>query len=78
MLIVHREIECRIVRYKKRQIPVCSQQWTQQQDIYLIENNQLPLEQLQQHLSYSADEITARRKILGLTTRSRQLKKLGL
>lgn len=66
------------MRYKDRKIPVCTKHWTQQQDIYLIEHNDCSIEELQQHLPYSLEEIMARRNILGLTTRLRQLKKFNL
>ena len=50
--------------------------WTLQHDSYLIENNDLAMEVLKQTLPFSDEEIMARRKVLGLVTRIRQLKKL--
>ncbi len=43
---------------------------------YLIENNDLTMDILKQTLPFSDEEIMARRKLLGLVTRIRQLKKL--
>lgn len=50
--------------------------WTPQHDSYLIENNDLTMDILKQTLPFSDEEIMARRKVLGLVTRIRQLKKL--
>ena len=61
---------------KKQRLLVSTQHWTQQQDIFLIEHNEWPITELQQHLPYSEEEIMARRKILGLVTRIKQLKRL--
>lgn len=51
--------------------------WTQAQDIYLIEHNYLPINELMQALGVSEEEINARRRILGLTTRLKQMRKLS-
>lgn len=61
---------------KKLTAKILTAHWTQEQDIYLIENNHLPLEQLCEQLKFSAEHIQARRKVLGLMTRSKQLRKL--
>ena len=54
-----------------------NERWSKEQDIYLIENNHLAIEQLIEKLSFDADEIMERRKILGLLTRTRQLRKFS-
>ena len=53
-------------------------QWSREQDIYLIEHNHLPMSQLREELPFSEEEIMARRKILGLMTRLKQMKRLFL
>ncbi len=62
---------------KHQRLLVSTQHWTQQQDIFLIEHNEWSITELQQHLPYSEEEIMARRKILGLVTRIKQLKRLS-
>lgn len=51
--------------------------WTKLHDIYLIENNHLDMDTLMQHLPFGHEEILARRKVLGLVTRIKQLKKMS-
>ncbi len=51
--------------------------WSREQDIYLIEHNHLPLAELMQQLCFNEEEINARRKVLGLTTRLKQMRKLS-
>lgn len=50
--------------------------WTPQHDSYLIENNHLDMDVLTRNLPFNAEEIMGRRKVLGLVTRSKQMKKL--
>ena len=65
------------VNIKKLKIQQRNERWSKEQDIYLIENNHLAIEQLIEKLSFDADEIMERRKILGLLTRTRQLRKFS-
>ena len=65
------------VNLKKLKIQQSNEKWSKEQDIYLIENNHLAIEQLIEKLSFDADEIMERRKILGLLTRTRQLRKFS-
>mgnify|MGYP003470740767 FL=1 len=65
------------VNIKKLKIQQSNERWSKEQDIYLIENNHLAIEQLIEKLSFDADEIMERRKILGLLTRTRQLRKFS-
>lgn len=65
------------VNIKKLKIQLSNEKWSKEQDIFLIENNHLEIEQLIEKLSFNADEIMERRKILGLLTRTRQLRKLS-
>ena len=65
------------VNLKKLKIQQRKEKWSKEQDIYLIENNHLAIEQLIEKLSFDADEIMERRKILGLLTRTRQLRKFS-
>ncbi|MBO3661584.1 hypothetical protein [Acinetobacter variabilis] len=51
-------------------------QWSKEHDIYLIEHNHLPMSQLREKLPFSEEEIMARRKVLGLMTRLKQMKRL--
>lgn len=50
--------------------------WTTEQDIYLIEQQHLPLQDLMKVLPYSEDEIVERKHLLGLTRRERQMQRL--
>jgi SUMO ligase MMS21 Smc5/6 complex component len=59
--------------YRKPVVPVSN--WTTEQDCYLIEHSLLGIEELQQVLPYTEDEIQERKEILGLIRRSKQLKK---
>ena len=65
------------VNIKKLKIQQSNERWSKEQDIYLIENNHLAIEQLIEKLSFDADEIMERRKILVLLTRTRQLRKFS-
>ncbi len=65
------------VNIKKLKIQQSNERWSKEQDIYLIENNHLAIEQLIEKLSFDADKIMERRKILGLLTRTRQLRKFS-
>lgn len=51
--------------------------WSREQDIYLIEHNHVPMSQLMEKLPFNEEEIMARRKVLGLMTRLKQIKKLA-
>mgnify|MGYP006998918936 FL=1 len=62
---------------KKLKIQQSNERCSKEQYIYLIENNHLAIEQLIEKLSFDADEIMERRKILGLLTRTRQLRKFS-
>lgn len=66
------------VNIKKLEIQLSNERWSKEQDIFLIEYNHLDLEQLSEALSFDADEIMQRRKILGLITRNKQLKKFSI
>ena len=62
---------------KKLLAQVQQAKWNREQDIYLIEHNHLPLAELMQQLCFNEEEIMARRKLLGLTTRLKQMRKLS-
>lgn len=64
------------INTKKLSAKLFTAHWSKEQDIFLIEHNQLPIEQLSQQLKFSEEEIIARRKVLGLITRTKQLRKL--
>lgn len=49
--------------------------WTQEQDIFLIENNHLSIEELVEKLPFNDHQILLRKKRLGLLRRDRQLKR---
>lgn len=49
--------------------------WTTDQDCFLIENSELPIEELMNHLSFDEEEIQSRKEILGLGRRQRQMRK---
>ena len=61
------------VNTKKLTTKLLTAHWTREQDIILIENNNLPIEQLSEMLKCSQEDIMARRKVLGLVTRNKQL-----
>ncbi len=52
--------------------------WTVEQDCYLIENQDLRLEQLTDVLPYTSEEIVNRRLLLGLERRAFAIKRLDL
>lgn len=58
---------------KKHEFPKSN--WTTEQDCYLIENSNLPINELMRNLPFSDDEIIDRKGILGLIRRARQLRK---
>ncbi|MDA3442659.1 acyl-CoA thioesterase [Acinetobacter bereziniae] len=58
---------------KKHEFPKSN--WTTEQDCYLIENSNLPINELMRNLPYSDDEIIDRKEILGLVRRARQMRK---
>jgi 3'-phosphoadenosine 5'-phosphosulfate sulfotransferase (PAPS reductase)/FAD synthetase len=58
---------------KKHQFPISN--WTTEQDCYLIENSNLPINELMRNLPYSDDEMIDRKEILGLIRRARQMRK---
>lgn len=64
------------VNTKKLTGKLLTAHWTREQDIILIENNNLPIEQLSEMLNCSQEDIMARRKVLGLVTRNKQLRRL--
>ncbi|ATO20493.1 MULTISPECIES: hypothetical protein [Acinetobacter] len=64
------------VNTKKLTAKLLTAHWTREQDIILIENNHLPIEQLSEMLKCSQEDIMARRKVLGLVTRNKQLRRL--
>jgi len=49
--------------------------WTTDQDCYLIEHSFLSIQELMKELPYSEDEIMARKEVLGLIRRARQMRK---
>lgn len=50
--------------------------WTVDEDIYLIENQELPLEDQAALLGCSEDEVSDRRAVLGLIQRARAIMRL--
>ena len=53
--------------------PIEMEPWTTAQDVYLIEHADLTIEQLQQQLPYTQDQIIQRKQALGLVRRQRQM-----
>ncbi len=49
--------------------------WTTEQDCFLIENSELPIEELMNHLPFDEEEIQSRKELLGLSRRQRQMRK---
>ncbi|MCH4245952.1 acyl-CoA thioesterase [Acinetobacter gerneri] len=58
---------------KKLEFPVTN--WTTEQDIFLIEHSSMSIVELTNNLPYSEDEIMARKEVLGLIRRARQMRK---
>ncbi|MFC3171249.1 MULTISPECIES: hypothetical protein [Acinetobacter] len=50
--------------------------WSTEQDCFLIENSALPIEQLILNLPFSEEEIRARKTVLGLVRRQRQINRM--
>jgi hypothetical protein len=50
--------------------------WTTEQDCFLIENSGLPMEKLILDLPFSEEEIWARKALLGLVRRQRQMQRI--
>lgn len=65
----------KIKHQKKAQQSVQAALWTVEQDIYLIENADLALADLQVQLPYSEEEIQDRKACLGLIRRAKQFRK---
>ena len=49
--------------------------WSTEQDVYLIEHAEQSLSELAQALPYNEEQILARKKVLGLIQRAKQLKR---
>ena len=62
--------------FRKDQQKLTDQIWTEEQDIYLIENNHLTIEEIAAKLPYDEDQILMRKKRLGLIRRTKQLRRL--
>ncbi|WP_032810595.1 hypothetical protein [Acinetobacter vivianii] len=50
--------------------------WSTEQDCFLIENSALPIELLILNLPFSEEEIRARKTVLGLVRRQRQMNRI--
>jgi len=50
--------------------------WSTEQDCFLIENSALPIELLILNLPFSEEEIRARKAVLGLVRRQRQMNRM--
>lgn len=50
--------------------------WTTEQDCFLIENSALPIEVLILNLPFSEEQIRARKTVLGLVRRQRQMNRM--
>jgi hypothetical protein len=50
--------------------------WSTEQDCFLIENSALPIELLILNLPFSEEEIRARKTVLGLVRRQRQMNRM--
>lgn len=49
--------------------------WSTEQDVYLIEHAEQPLSELAKQLPYNEEQILARKKVLGLVRRAKQLRR---
>ncbi len=65
-----------LMRRKQKDLKMNESNWSNDQDSYLIENNSLTIDQVMLYLPFSENEIKARKQILGLYKRYRQMKNI--
>lgn len=63
------------MKRQRKKLEYSPSNWTTDQDCFLIENSELPIEELMNHLSFDEEEIQSRKEILGLGRRQRQMRK---
>lgn len=61
---------------KQKDLKVHTSNWTNDQDLYLIENSSLTIDQVMLYLPFRENEIKARKLILGLYKRQRPMKNI--
>lgn len=64
------------MKRKQKDFKVHDSSWSNDQDAYLLENNCLTIDQVMLYLPFSENEIKARKKILGLYKKHRQMKNI--
>jgi hypothetical protein len=62
------------MKRKQKGLKAQESNWSNDQDSCLIENNSMTIEQVMLFLPFSGNEIKARKQILGLYKRHRQMK----
>lgn len=63
-------------RYKRKIRKFQNSDWSTEQDIFLIENNQLSIDELVKILPFNGEEIVDRKSVLGLIRREISLRKI--
>ena len=61
-------------RYKRKIRKLQNSSWSTEQDIFLIENNQLSIDELVKILPFNGEEIVDRKSVLGLIRREISLR----
>lgn len=63
------------MKRQRKKLEYSPSNWTTEQDCFLIENSELPIEELMNHLPFDEEEIQSRKELLGLSRRQRQMRK---
>ena len=63
------------MKRQRKRLEYSPSNWTVDHDCFLIENSELPIEELMNHLPFDEEEIQIRKVILGLSRRQRQMRK---
>ena len=62
--------------WKEQALDLHDRDWSVEEDVYLIENQNLPVEEQAAQLKLTIDEVAARRKRLGLLRRAMAVSRL--
>lgn len=63
--------------WKDQALALYDRDWSVDEDVFLIENQELPLEAQAEHLKLTIDEVAERRQRLGLVRRAMAVNRLN-
>ena len=63
-------------RFKEQALALHDREWSVDEDVYLIENQDEPVEYLATYLQMTVDEVSTRRQRLGLIRRAKAIIRL--